>query len=50
MKLMVNHQTQYTYTAEVRNSIQYIKMMPSTNEHQKVRVGCQCTGSESDSA
>lgn len=36
MKLMVNHQTQYTYTAEVRNSIQYIKMMPSTNEHQKV--------------
>lgn len=36
MKLMVNHQTHYMYTAEVRNSIQYIKMMPSSNAHQRV--------------
>lgn len=36
MKLMVNHQTHYMYTAEVRNSIQYIKMMPSSNVHQRV--------------
>jgi transglutaminase-like putative cysteine protease len=36
MKLMVNHQTHYHYTAEVRNSIQYIKMMPSSNLHQRV--------------
>lgn len=36
MKLMVNHQTHYMYTAEVRNSIQYIKMMPSNNAHQQV--------------
>ncbi|MGE8538088.1 MAG: transglutaminase family protein [Acinetobacter sp.] len=38
MKLMVNHQTHYSYTAEVRNSIQYIKMMPSSNEHQRVHA------------
>ncbi len=27
MKLMVNHQTHYSYTETARNSIQYIKMM-----------------------
>ena len=36
MKLMVNHQTHYSYTTEVQNSIQYIRMMPSNNAHQLV--------------
>lgn len=36
MKLMVNHQTHYAYTAPVQSSIQYIKMMPSSNSHQQV--------------
>lgn len=36
MKLMVNHQTHYAYTAPVNNSIQYIKMTPANNAHQKV--------------
>lgn len=36
MKLMVNHQTHYMYTAEVKNSIQYIKMIPASNAHQRV--------------
>ena len=36
MKLMVNHQTHYMFTAEVRNSIQYIKMMHSSNALQRV--------------
>ncbi|ANF81931.1 transglutaminase [Acinetobacter sp. NCu2D-2] len=37
MKLMVNHQTHYSYTADVTSSIQYIKMMPATNAHQHVQ-------------
>lgn len=36
MKLMINHQTQYSYTAPVSSSIQYIKMMPLSNSHQQV--------------
>lgn len=36
MKLMVNHQTHYSYTETVTSSIQYIKMMPSSNVHQQV--------------
>lgn len=36
MKLMVNHQTHYSYSAPVQNSIQYIKMIPSSNAHQQV--------------
>ncbi len=36
MKLMVNHQTHYAYSAPVQNSIQYIKMIPSSNSHQRV--------------
>lgn len=36
MKLMVNHQTHYSYSAPVQNSIQYIKMIPSSNTHQQV--------------
>ena len=36
MKLMVNHQTHYSYTADVVSSIQYIKMMPTNNAHQQV--------------
>ena len=36
MKLMVNHQTHYAYTAPVQSSIQYIKMQPSSNPHQHV--------------
>lgn len=36
MKLMVNHQTHYSYSAVVKNSIQYIKMMPANNAHQQV--------------
>ncbi|MFW6764082.1 transglutaminase family protein [Acinetobacter pittii] len=36
MKLMVNHQTHYSYTETARNSIQYIKMMPQTSPHQHV--------------
>lgn len=37
MKLMVNHQTHYSYSEEASNSIQYIKMMPFNNRHQNVR-------------
>ena len=37
MKLMINHQTYYQYTAPARNSIQYIKMMPQSNRHQQVQ-------------
>lgn len=36
MKLMVNHQTHYSYTMEVLSSIQYIKMMPMESKHQRV--------------
>ncbi len=36
MKLMINHQTHYQYTECAKNSIQYIKMMPQSNEHQHV--------------
>lgn len=36
MKLMVNHQTHYSYTETAQNSIQYIKMMPQTSPHQHV--------------
>lgn len=36
MKLMINHQTHYDYTECARNSIQYIKMTPSNNGHQRV--------------
>lgn len=36
MKLMVNHQTHYSYTETARNSVQYIKMMPQTSPHQHV--------------
>ena len=36
MKLMINHQTHYEYTESVRNSIQYVKMTPLNNAHQKV--------------
>lgn len=37
MKLMINHQTYYQYTAPAKNSIQYIKMMPQSNHHQQVQ-------------
>ena len=36
MKLMINHQTHYEYTENASNSIQYIKMTPFNNAHQKV--------------
>jgi transglutaminase-like putative cysteine protease len=36
MKLMINHQTHYQYSDQACNSIQYIKMTPSSNIHQKV--------------
>ena len=36
MKLMINHQTHYQYTEQACNSIQYIKMTPFNNAHQKV--------------
>lgn len=36
MRLMINHQTHYQYTDQARNSIQYIKMTPTTNVHQQV--------------
>lgn len=36
MKLLINHQTHYQYTELAKNSIQYIKMTPQSNEHQKV--------------
>lgn len=36
MKLMVNHQTHYSYSADVNRSIQYIRMTPPSNAHQKV--------------
>ncbi|MFC6053323.1 transglutaminase [Acinetobacter sp. Ac_877] len=37
MRLMVNHQTHYSYSEEASNSIQYIKMMPFNNSHQNVK-------------
>ena len=36
MKLMINHQTNYQYSDWAKNSIQYIKMVPQTNDHQQV--------------
>ena len=36
MKLMINHQTHYQYSELALNSIQYIKMTPTNNSHQKV--------------
>lgn len=36
MKLMINHQTHYQYTETAKNSIQYIRMCPQSNAHQKV--------------
>ncbi|WP_298141381.1 transglutaminase family protein [uncultured Acinetobacter sp.] len=36
MKLMINHQTHYHYSDPVHSSIQYIRMSPSNNAHQKV--------------
>ena len=36
MKFMVNHQTHYSYSADVNRSIQYIRMTPPSNVHQKV--------------
>lgn len=39
MKLMINHQTHYQYSELALNSIQYIKMTPTNNSHQKV---CHC--------
>ena len=36
MRLMINHQTHYQYTALAKNSVQYIKMTPQNNVHQSV--------------
>ena len=36
MRLMVNHQTHYSYSEMASNSIQYIKMMPFDNAHQNI--------------
>ncbi|RKG34033.1 transglutaminase family protein [Acinetobacter tianfuensis] len=36
MKLMVNHQTHYSYSDSVNSSIQYIRMTPSSNANQTV--------------
>ncbi|QQN38183.1 transglutaminase family protein [Acinetobacter sp. CS-2] len=36
MKLMINHQTHYQYSDQVCNSIQYIKMTPTSNGHQQI--------------
>jgi len=36
MKLMINHQTHYQYSDWAKNSIQYIKMVPQSNAHQRV--------------
>lgn len=36
MKLMINHQTHYQYSDHACNSIQYIKMTPTSNAHQQV--------------
>jgi transglutaminase-like putative cysteine protease len=36
MKLLVNHQTHYRYSAMVHNSIQYIKMIPAHSARQRV--------------
>ncbi|ENU30379.1 hypothetical protein F991_01774 [Acinetobacter sp. CIP-A165] len=38
MKLMVNHQTHYRYTETARNSVQSIKMMPQSSQHQIVET------------
>ena len=38
MKLMINHQTHYQYSDWAKNSIQYIKMTPQTNEHQQIHT------------
>ena len=37
MKLMINHQTHYSYSDQACNSIQYIKMTPMSNVHQQVQ-------------
>ena len=37
MKLMINHQTHYSYSDQACNSIQYIKMTPMSNLHQQVQ-------------
>jgi len=39
MKLMVNHQTHYSYTETAQNSIQYIKMMPQTSPSTCYELG-----------
>ena len=39
MKLMINHQTHYQYSELALNSIQYIKMTPTNNSHQKYVTG-----------
>lgn len=36
MKLMINHQTHYQYSDHACNSIQYIKMTPTSNGHQQI--------------
>ncbi|MGD9697813.1 MULTISPECIES: transglutaminase family protein [unclassified Acinetobacter] len=36
MKLMINHQTHYQYSDQACNSIQYIKMTPTSNGHQQI--------------
>ena len=36
MKLMINHQTHYRYSDQACNSIQYIKMTPTSNGHQQI--------------
>ena len=38
MKLMINHQTHYQYTEQAKNSVQYIKMTPQNNAHQRVHT------------
>ena len=38
MKLMVNHQTHYSYSAPVKKSIQYIRMTPADSLHQRVHM------------
>ena len=44
MKLMINHQTHYQYTDLACNSIQYIKMTPTSNLHQKCTAGMSVYG------
>ena len=42
MKLMINHQTHYQYSDWTKNSIQYIKMTPQSNEHQYIHSWDVC--------